>query len=68
MRLRELMRRGLAVHHAGLLPIAKEMVEMLFCQGYIKVARAAPPGLPQYNINLSRRPHFPLPSRMSTCN
>lgn len=31
------MRRGLAVHHAGLLPIAKEMVEMLFCQGYIKV-------------------------------
>jgi antiviral helicase SKI2 len=37
MRLRELMRRGLAVHHAGLLPIAKEMVEMLFCQGYIKV-------------------------------
>ncbi|GBF97557.1 hypothetical protein Rsub_10158 [Raphidocelis subcapitata] len=36
-RLRELMRRGVAVHHAGLLPIAKEMVEMLFCQGYIKV-------------------------------
>jgi hypothetical protein len=33
------MRRGLAVHHAGLLPIAKEMVEMLFCQGYIKVGR-----------------------------
>ena len=37
MRLRDLMKRGLAVHHAGLLPIAKEMVEMLFCQGYIKV-------------------------------
>lgn len=36
-RLRELMRRGLAVHHAGLLPIMKEVVEMLFCQGYIKV-------------------------------
>jgi len=31
------MRRGLAVHHAGLLPIMKEVVEMLFCQGYIKV-------------------------------
>ena len=31
------MRRGLAVHHAGLLPICKEVVEMLFCQGYIKV-------------------------------
>ena len=33
------MRRGLAVHHAGLLPIMKEVVEMLFCQGYIKVGR-----------------------------
>ena len=31
------MRRGVAVHHAGLLPILKEVVEMLFCQGYIKV-------------------------------
>lgn len=31
------MRRGIAVHHAGLLPIMKETVEMLFCQGYIKV-------------------------------
>lgn len=25
------------MHHAGLLPIMKEVVEMLFCQGYIKV-------------------------------
>lgn len=37
LRLRDLMRRGIAVHHAGLLPIMKETVEMLFCQGYIKV-------------------------------
>ncbi|MEW5305638.1 MAG: hypothetical protein WDW36_008165 [Sanguina aurantia] len=36
-RLRDLMRRGLAVHHAGLLPIMKEVVEMCFCSGYIKV-------------------------------
>eukprot|EP00955_Chlamydomonas_euryale_P009267 99286-Chlamydomonas_euryale.AAC.3 len=43
LRLRELMRRGLAIHHAGLLPIMKEVVEMLFCQGYIKVcARSRP--------------------------
>jgi hypothetical protein len=45
LRLRDLMRRGIAVHHAGLLPIMKETVEMLFCQGYIKVGggiRAAP--------------------------
>jgi hypothetical protein len=26
-----------AVHHAGLLPIMKEVVEMLFCQGYVKL-------------------------------
>jgi hypothetical protein len=37
LRLRDLMRRGIAVHHAGLLPIMKETVEMCFCQGYIKV-------------------------------
>jgi antiviral helicase SKI2 len=37
LRLRDLIKRGVAVHHAGLLPIMKETVEMLFCQGYIKV-------------------------------
>lgn len=44
LRLRELMRRGIAVHHAGLLPILKEVVEMLFCQGYIKVGGGAAGG------------------------
>ena len=29
--------RGVGVHHAGLLPILKEIVEMLFASGYIKV-------------------------------
>jgi hypothetical protein len=43
LRLRELMRRGIAVHHAGLLPILKEVVEMLFCQGYIKVGGGGAP-------------------------
>jgi antiviral helicase SKI2 len=28
---------GLGVHHAGLLPIVKEIVEMLFCRGLLKV-------------------------------
>nr|CAB3448922.1 unnamed protein product [Digitaria exilis] len=32
-----LLRRGIGVHHAGLLPIVKEVVEMLFCRGVIKV-------------------------------
>ena len=37
LRVRELLRRGLGVHHAGLLPIVKEIVEMLFCRGLLKV-------------------------------
>ena len=36
-RVRELLSRGLGVHHAGLLPIVKEIVEMLFCRGNVKV-------------------------------
>nr|WCZ58664.1 exosome RNA helicase MTR4/SKI2W [Seculamonas ecuadoriensis] len=36
-RLRDLLRRGLGVHHAGLLPIVKEIVEILFSKGLIKV-------------------------------
>jgi len=37
LRVRDLARGGVAVHHAGLLPILKEAVEMLFCQGYLKL-------------------------------
>lgn len=33
----ELLKRGIGVHHAGLLPILKEAVEMLFCQGVVRV-------------------------------
>jgi hypothetical protein len=29
--------RGIAVHHGGLLPIIKEMVEILFTRGLVKV-------------------------------
>ena len=35
--LTELMKRGLGVHHAGLLPIMKEMAEILFQDGYLKI-------------------------------
>ena len=35
-----MLRRGLAVHHAGLLPFHKELVEELFAQGLIKVVFA----------------------------
>jgi antiviral helicase SKI2 len=36
-RVRELLGRGLGVHHSGLLPLVKEMVEHLFCRGLTKV-------------------------------
>lgn len=37
VRVQNLLHRGIGVHHAGLLPIVKEVVEMLFCRGVIKV-------------------------------
>lgn len=37
IRLRELLSRGIAVHHGGLLPIVKEIVEILFAQTLVKV-------------------------------
>ncbi len=36
-RLRDMATRGIAVHHGGLLPIAKEIVELLFAQSLVKV-------------------------------
>ncbi len=35
--MRDMLRRGIGVHHSGLLPIIKEMVEMLFARGLVKV-------------------------------
>ena len=32
-----LLRKGIAIHHSGLIPIVKEMIEMLFAQGCIKM-------------------------------
>ncbi|KAK3337696.1 NUC185 domain-containing protein [Cercophora scortea] len=37
IRLRELLSRGIAVHHGGLLPIVKELVEILFAQTLVRV-------------------------------
>lgn len=33
----DLLGRGIGVHHSGILPILKEIVELLFQQGLIKV-------------------------------
>jgi antiviral helicase SKI2 len=37
LRLTELLSRGIGVHHSGLLPILKEIVEILFTKGLVKV-------------------------------
>ncbi|KAI9307273.1 NUC185 domain-containing protein [Cunninghamella echinulata] len=37
LRMRDLLSRGVAVHHGGLLPIIKEIVEILFARGLVKV-------------------------------
>ncbi|CAJ0587667.1 unnamed protein product, partial [Mesorhabditis spiculigera] len=36
----ELCQRGIGVHHSGILPILKEVVELLFQKGYVKVLMA----------------------------
>lgn len=37
VKLKEILQKGIAVHHGDLLPIAKEIVEILFADGLIKV-------------------------------
>lgn len=32
-----LLQKGIAVHHSGILPVLREMVELLFSKGYIKM-------------------------------
>ncbi|KAM5469112.1 Antiviral helicase ski2 [Microsporum audouinii] len=36
-KVRELLSRGVGVHHGGLLPIVKEIVEILFAKGLVKI-------------------------------
>ena len=33
----KLLEKGIAIHHSGILPILREMVELLFSKGYIKL-------------------------------
>ncbi|OCF39629.1 antiviral helicase SKI2 [Kwoniella heveanensis CBS 569] len=37
LRMRDLLSRGIGVHHGGLLPLVKEVVELLFSRGLVKV-------------------------------
>ncbi|PBK76603.1 antiviral helicase [Armillaria solidipes] len=36
-RMRDLLSRGIGIHHGGLLPIVKELVEILFARGLVKI-------------------------------
>ena len=36
-RLLQILMNGIGIHHSGLLPLLKEVVEMLFSAGYIKI-------------------------------
>lgn len=38
----DLLKRGIGVHHSGILPILKEVVEMLFSKGLVKVSHEDP--------------------------
>lgn len=35
--IKKILERGIGIHHGGLLPIIKEIVELLFQEGLIKV-------------------------------
>jgi len=37
IQIRNLLQRGIGIHHSGILPILKEVVEMLFQESYIKI-------------------------------
>lgn len=43
-----LLRRGIAVHHSGLLPIIKELVELLFQEGLVKALFATETVCPSF--------------------
>lgn len=32
-----LLEKGIAIHHAGIMPVLREMVELLFAKGYVKI-------------------------------
>jgi superfamily II RNA helicase len=33
----QLLRKGVAIHHSGIIPVFKEMIELLYSKGYIKM-------------------------------
>lgn len=52
-----LLQRGIAVHHSGLLPVIKELVEILFQEGLVKALFATE------TVRLSLLPPSPPPKK-----
>lgn len=38
LQMQDLLKRGIGIHHSGVLPILKEVVEMLFQENLVKVS------------------------------
>ena len=59
-----LLKRGIAVHHSGLLPVIKELVEILFQEGLVKAlfatetVRLSPPPNPLPPPKKKKKPSF----------
>jgi len=63
-----LLQRGIGVHHSGLLPILKELIEILFQEGLIKALFATEnckdPTLPPLPLPLPFAPHLECDSHL----
>ena len=61
LQMSELLERGIGVHHSGVLPLLKEVVEMLFSQGLVKVwgSCGATVGLSPTHIPRQLTPRIP---------
>jgi len=58
--MQDLLKRGIGVHHSGILPILKEVVEMLFQEGCVKLLFATETfamgvNVPVRTVNLTSR-------------
>ena len=55
----KILKKGIAIHHSGIMPIFREMVEILFAKGYIKMLFATETFA--VGINTVSYTHLPLP-------
>lgn len=51
----ELLKQGIGVHHSGILPILKEIVEMLFQKGFLKVRERGNNIILEENVNFTKK-------------